>query len=141
VKVIKWYLLASPTKQPGVRRFLSMGQKLNSSYTHQPGSIVQLTCEATGSPAPNIRWFKNNAPIYEVRALKNSMDRKKHLLQFDGRYGVVVGILAYYARGRGFDSRVQTFACMKMSVCIGSRCLLYMYVFTKKYISMYLSVI
>jgi hypothetical protein len=28
----------------------------------------------------------------------------------DGRCGVVVGILAYYARGRGFDSRtVQTF--------------------------------
>jgi hypothetical protein len=26
-------------------------------------------------------------------------------LTFDGRYSVVVGILAYYARGRGFDSR------------------------------------
>jgi hypothetical protein len=35
----------------------------------------------------------------------------------DGRCGVVVGILAYYARGRGFDSRiVQTFVCMNMSV-------------------------
>jgi hypothetical protein len=32
----------------------------------------------------------------------------------------VVGILAYYARGRGFDSRtVQTFVCMNMSVCTG----------------------
>jgi hypothetical protein len=32
----------------------------------------------------------------------------------DGRCGVVVGILAYYARGRGFDSRtVQTFVCMR----------------------------
>jgi hypothetical protein len=41
----------------------------------------------------------------------------------DGRFGVVVGILAYYARGRGFDSRtVQTFVCMNMSVCIGSGC-------------------
>jgi hypothetical protein len=29
----------------------------------------------------------------------------------------VVRILAYYARGRGFDFRtVQTFVCMKMSV-------------------------
>jgi hypothetical protein len=29
------------------------------------------------------------------------------------KFGVVVGILAYYARGRGFDSRtVQTFVCM-----------------------------
>jgi hypothetical protein len=41
----------------------------------------------------------------------------------DGRFVVVVGILAYYARGRGFDSRtVQTFVCMNMSVCIGSGC-------------------
>jgi hypothetical protein len=41
----------------------------------------------------------------------------------DGRCGVVVGILAYYARGRGFHSRtVQTFVCMNMSVCIGSGC-------------------
>jgi hypothetical protein len=39
---------------------------------------------------------------------------------FNGRFGVVVGILAYYASGRGFDSRtVQTFVCMNMSVCIG----------------------
>jgi hypothetical protein len=39
----------------------------------------------------------------------------------DGRFGVVVGILGYYARGRGFNSRrMQTFVCMNMSVCIGS---------------------
>jgi hypothetical protein len=45
------------------------------------------------------------------------------IILFDGRCGVVVGILAYYARGRGFDSRtVQTFVCMNMSVCIGSGC-------------------
>jgi hypothetical protein len=43
------------------------------------------------------------------------------VLVIDGRCGVVVGILAYYARGRGFDSRTgQTFVCM--SVCIGSGC-------------------
>jgi hypothetical protein len=34
-----------------------------------------------------------------------------------------IGILAYYARGRGYDSRtVQTFVCMNMSVCIESEC-------------------
>jgi hypothetical protein len=44
-------------------------------------------------------------------------------MAFDGRSGVVVWILAYYARGRGFDSRtVQTFVCMNMSVCIGTGC-------------------
>jgi hypothetical protein len=37
----------------------------------------------------------------------------------DGRFGVVLGILAYYARDRGFDPRtVQTFVCLNMSVCI-----------------------
>jgi hypothetical protein len=44
-------------------------------------------------------------------------------LIFDGRFGIVVGILAYCARGRGFDSRtVQTFVCKNMSVNIGSTC-------------------
>jgi hypothetical protein len=54
----------------------------------------------------------------------------------DGRCGVEVVILAYYARGCGFDSRtMQTFVCMNMSVCIGSGCF---YVSTKngyKYIT------
>jgi hypothetical protein len=42
---------------------------------------------------------------------------------YDDQFGVMVGILAYYAKGRGFDCRtVQTFVCMNMSVCIGSGC-------------------
>jgi hypothetical protein len=46
-----------------------------------------------------------------------------NLLIVDGRLGVVVGILTYYARGRGFDSRtVQTFERINMSVCIRSGC-------------------
>jgi hypothetical protein len=46
-------------------------------------------------------------------------------IRFDGRCGVVVGILAYYARGRELDSRtVQTFVCMNTYVCIGSGCFL-----------------
>jgi hypothetical protein len=60
------------------------------------------------------------------------------------RFGVVVGILAYYARGRRFDSlTVKTYVCMNMSVYIGFGVSMYnTYVFTKKvYISMYLSVI
>jgi hypothetical protein len=61
-------------------------------------------------------------------------------LLLDGRFGVVVGILAYYARGRGFDSRtVQTYVCMNMSVCIGSGCLHYnMYGFTKTNVYKYI---
>jgi hypothetical protein len=62
----------------------------------------------------------------------------------DGRFGEMVGILAYYARGREFDSRtVLTFVCMNMSLCSGLGVSMYnKYVFTKKmYISMYLSVI
>jgi hypothetical protein len=45
---------------------------------------------------------------------------------FDGRFGVVVRILAYYPRGHGFESR--TFVCMHMSVCIGSGCFYVWYV-------------
>jgi hypothetical protein len=55
------------------------------------------------------------------------------------RFGVVVRILAYYARGCGFDSHtVQTFVCMNMSV-LGLGVSMYnMYVLTKKkYVSIY----
>jgi uncharacterized membrane protein len=42
------------------------------------------------------------------------------LYHHKGRFGVVVGIFAYYTRGRGVDSRtVQTFVCMNMSVGLG----------------------
>jgi uncharacterized membrane protein (DUF441 family) len=53
---------------------------------------------------------------------------------FDGQFGVVVGILAHYARGRGFDSRtVQTFVCMNMLFVLGLGVSMYnMYLFTKK---------
>jgi hypothetical protein len=55
--------------------------------------------------------------------------RRVDVRQAAGRCGVVVEILAYYARGRGFDSRtVQTFV-------LGLGVSMYkMYVFTKKYI-------
>jgi hypothetical protein len=60
----------------------------------------------------------------------------------DGRCGEVVGILAYYARGRGFDSRtVQTFVWMNMSVCIGSGCFYIICMYLQKkstYLSMYI---
>ncbi|CAH2987391.1 unnamed protein product [Chilo suppressalis] len=55
----------SPTKQPGVLRFLSLERKPNAAYAHTTGVLLPLTCEAIGSPAPTIRWFKNNSPVYE----------------------------------------------------------------------------
>ncbi|CAG9790036.1 unnamed protein product [Diatraea saccharalis] len=56
---------ASPTKQAGVLRFLSLERKPNALYAHTTGVLLPVTCEAIGSPAPTIRWFKNNSPIYE----------------------------------------------------------------------------
>jgi hypothetical protein len=59
----------------------------------------------------------------------------------DGRFGVVVAILAYYARGRGFNSRImQTIVCINMSVFIGSGSyyVYYVCIYKKKvYISIY----
>jgi hypothetical protein len=58
-----------------------------------------------------------------VYSIHNTRIAEIHCISIDGRYGVVVGILAYYSRGRGLDSRtVQTFVFMNMSVCIGSGC-------------------
>jgi hypothetical protein len=57
----------------------------------------------------------------------------------DGRCGVVVAILAYYAKGRGFDSRtVKKIVGMNMFVFGLDVSMYNMYVFTKKkYMSMY----
>ncbi|XP_060808066.1 neural/ectodermal development factor IMP-L2 isoform X2 [Amyelois transitella] len=30
-----------------------------------PGRAAELVCEAYGSPAPSIHWYKNDAPVYE----------------------------------------------------------------------------
>jgi hypothetical protein len=56
-----------------------------------------------------------------------------------GRFSVVVGILAYYARGRGFDSRtVHTSVCMKCLFLLGLGVSMYkMFVFTKKNVYKY----
>jgi hypothetical protein len=67
-----------------------------------------------------IRCITKLSPSVKVAPVR----RRSRSLVIDGRCGVVVGILAYYARGCGFDSRtVQIFVCMNMSVCIGSGCL------------------
>jgi hypothetical protein len=50
----------------------------------------------------------------------------------------VVGILAYYARGSGFDSRtVQIFVCMNMFVLDLGVSMYNMYVFIKKNVYKY----
>jgi hypothetical protein len=64
-----------------------------------------------------------NPNIFAVAADNVFSTDKQILRRFDGQFGVVVRILAYNARGCGFDSpTVQTFECMNMSVCIGSGC-------------------
>jgi hypothetical protein len=69
-----------------------------------------------------IHWhwqsFKINFPCQQLFRLIY-----KYLCEYSyyyGRCGEVVGILAYYARDRGFDSRtVQIFVCMNMSCLLG----------------------
>jgi hypothetical protein len=56
--------------------------------------------------------------LLKHRAMTSGIEKNLAFI-FDGRFGVVVGILPHYARGRGFDScTVQTFVCMNMSVCV-----------------------
>jgi hypothetical protein len=75
---------------------------------------------------PTVQHARNKREItttrHEVILLSRS-EKNMCCPKIDDRFGVVVGILTYYARGRGFDSRtVQTFVCMNMSVCIWSGC-------------------
>ncbi|KAM3968990.1 neural/ectodermal development factor IMP-L2-like [Aphomia sociella] len=40
---------------------------------HQPGTTVELACEAYGAPAPSIQWYKNDAPVYEYNMESNEL--------------------------------------------------------------------
>ena len=40
-------------------------------YNETPGNSIQLSCPATGDPAPNITWFKDSAPL--------AIDRSKYI--------------------------------------------------------------
>jgi hypothetical protein len=67
--------------------------------------------------------------MYKTKLIMVQQFSELLIILIDGRFGVVVGILAYYARGRGFDCcTVQTFVCMNMSVYIGSGCFYVQYV-------------
>jgi hypothetical protein len=59
------------------------------------------------------------------------------IFEIDGRCGGVVGILAYHARGRGFDSHTaQTFVCINIVLGLGVS-MYNMYVFTEKNVYKY----
>ncbi|KAL4707500.1 hypothetical protein ACJJTC_000252 [Scirpophaga incertulas] len=64
---------STPAKPVGLRRFLSLGRTPRPAYVHAPGTVTALTCEAMGSPAPSIRWFRNNAPVYEHESDSNEI--------------------------------------------------------------------
>jgi hypothetical protein len=100
---------------------------------------MRNTADVTGDK-PIAIWSQSISGGNAINPLVAFYDihgRKGEALYFDGRFGLVVGILAYYARGR--DSlTVQTFVFL-----LGLGISIYnMYVFTKKnYKSIYLSVI
>ncbi|KAL0859746.1 hypothetical protein ABMA27_010106 [Loxostege sticticalis] len=54
-----------PTKHSAARSFLSLSKRPRASLAHAAGSVLALTCEALGAPAPRVRWLKNAKPVYE----------------------------------------------------------------------------
>ncbi|XP_059054465.1 neural/ectodermal development factor IMP-L2-like [Achroia grisella] len=53
------------TKQSPVTKLLAITRRPNVLNPHPPGTTVELTCEAYGTPAPSIHWYKNDVPVYE----------------------------------------------------------------------------
>ncbi|CAB3254694.1 unnamed protein product [Arctia plantaginis] len=62
-----------PTKQSGSRKFLSIAQRPLANYTHSNNEVLELTCDAVGTPAPSVHWFKNDAPVYEYDVESNEL--------------------------------------------------------------------
>jgi hypothetical protein len=108
------------------------------SYTSIFITYSQQTAMFMHTIACNVR--ESNFVLFgPLRQIGQTIQPRRQIGQtIDGLCSVVVGIVAYYARGRGFDSRtVQTFVCMNMSV-VGLGVSMHMYEFTKIiYISMY----
>ncbi|XP_049882339.1 neural/ectodermal development factor IMP-L2-like [Pectinophora gossypiella] len=51
------------TKQ--YRKFVALTSRPAGAVEHPAGAPLELTCAGVGAPAPSVRWFKNDAPIYE----------------------------------------------------------------------------
>lgn len=68
---------AGITKRGRTPHLLKITQRPSSTYTLKPGAILWLTCEATGVPSPSIRWYKNDAPIYENELESNEISESK----------------------------------------------------------------
>ncbi|XP_062531521.1 insulin-related peptide binding protein isoform X1 [Bombyx mori] len=60
-------------KSDGSHKYLSITQGPLPSYAHTPGTTIELTCEAAGSPAPSVHWFKNDSPVYEYDVESNEL--------------------------------------------------------------------
>jgi hypothetical protein len=85
--------------------------------------LDRVIAQSGGFPSPDAEgsYCAATERRVDMQLLNAVSDENPYI--HDGRCGVVVGIPAYYARGRRFDSRtVQTFVCTNMSVYIGSWC-------------------
>ncbi|XP_068624495.1 neural/ectodermal development factor IMP-L2-like [Battus philenor] len=58
--------------QHTLKKFLTLLKNPNPVIFYA-GVPLELTCEAIGSPAPSIHWFKNDAPIYQYDEESNEV--------------------------------------------------------------------
>ncbi|KPJ14843.1 Neural/ectodermal development factor IMP-L2 [Papilio machaon] len=78
------------------KKFVALIKKPNAVSFHSTGAPLELTCEAVGTPAPSIHWFKNDAPVYEVSCPKKpytDLSERSKLLPFAPRILVTYKVL------------------------------------------------
>lgn len=61
------------SKPTGLKKFIQISKKPPAKTAHGIGETVHLTCEAMGSPAPTIRWLKNDEPIIDYNPETNQL--------------------------------------------------------------------
>ncbi|XP_045540734.1 neural/ectodermal development factor IMP-L2 isoform X1 [Papilio machaon] len=56
-----------------LRNFIKMSQAPPQRVRYEPGAGLQLVCEVTGSPAPQVQWLKNGEPMLDYEEETNEI--------------------------------------------------------------------
>ncbi|XP_013134128.1 PREDICTED: neural/ectodermal development factor IMP-L2 [Papilio polytes] len=95
------------------KKFLAIIDKPKPVIVHTNGAPLELNCEAVGTPAPSIHWFKNDAPVYEYDLESNEIiDTNPTSL---GRVSSTLLVRAASGAGGARGAGVTEYSCLAVA--------------------------